>query len=54
MPGFHINRKTSFAFAASLVYIAGGIVKNAQHGDNAVGGPVGAGNIRACGPYVMD
>src|SRR5690606_38776762 len=53
MPWFHIDRKTALTFSAALIYIACGIVKNLQHGYNTIGSPIGTGNIRTCGPYIV-
>ena len=42
MPGLEVDGKGAFAFAPALVDIAGRVVEDSQHGDDAVGGPVGA------------
>ena len=47
MPGLEIDGKSTFAFAAALVHVAGGIVEYAQHGDDPIAGAVGAADIGA-------
>ena len=42
VPRFEVNGDGTLALAAALVDVAGGVVEDAEHGDNAVGGAVGA------------
>src|SRR5258708_24330525 len=54
MPGFQVDGESAFAFAAALIYITGGIIEHAQHGDDAVAGAVGASDIGAGGADIMN
>jgi ribonucleoside-diphosphate reductase alpha chain len=54
MPWFQVNSEGTFTFATTLVNITGSIVKHAQHRDNTVAGTVGAADVRASSPYIVD
>src|SRR5690348_9248867 len=54
MPGFKVNGKGAFAFAATLVNITGRIVKYAQHGNNTVAGAIGAADIATGSAHIMN
>ena len=54
MPGLQIDGKAALALASALVHVAGGHVEVAQHWHDAVGYPIGAFDVRARGPDVVD
>ena len=54
MPGFEIDRKRSFALSPTLIDIAGGIVEDSQHGQNAVGEASRPADVGACGAHIVD
>mmetsp|Transcript_92793 Transcript_92793/g.267929 ORF Transcript_92793/g.267929 Transcript_92793/m.267929 type:complete len:324 (+) Transcript_92793:1478-2449(+) len=45
VPGFQVNSNGTLTLAASLIDVTGGVVENAQHGNDAVRGSVGAADI---------
>ena len=53
VPWFQINGDTSLALAATLVDVTSRVVKDTQHGNNAVGSSVGAGNVGLTGTNVV-
>ena len=54
MPGFQIDGKGPLALATALIYIAGGIVKDLEHGHDAVGSAVAALDKGTLGPDFVD
>ena len=46
VPRLEVDGERAFAFAAALVDVAGGVVEDAEHGDDPVGGSVGAADVR--------
>ena len=54
MPRFDVNSKGTFSFAPALVHVTRRIIKDAQHGNNTVGGTIGPFDVRSCSPNVVD
>lgn len=54
VPGFQVNGDGSLAFATALVDVPRRIVKDTEHGYDAVGGAVSAANVALAGPNVMN
>ena len=54
MPGFQIDGKGAFAFSAALVDIAGGVVEDAQHGQDAIGESPCAADVGAGRAHIVD
>lgn len=54
MPGFQVDGKGPFAASAALIDIAGSVVIDSEHRDQAIGDTVGTTNIRAGGSYFVD
>ncbi len=54
VPGLQIDRKTSFAFATSLVNVPRGHIKIPEHGDNAIGRSTGPFDVRTFGAHAVN
>mmetsp|Transcript_12764 Transcript_12764/g.23829 ORF Transcript_12764/g.23829 Transcript_12764/m.23829 type:complete len:351 (-) Transcript_12764:99-1151(-) len=54
MPRFQVAGNASLAFAASLIDVPSRVVKDSQHGNDPVGGSVGASNVGLTGTNVVN
>mmetsp|Transcript_5519 Transcript_5519/g.9404 ORF Transcript_5519/g.9404 Transcript_5519/m.9404 type:complete len:237 (-) Transcript_5519:794-1504(-) len=54
VPGFEVDGEGSLPLAASLIAVAGRVVEDSEHGDEAVGLAVGASDVTILSPDVVD
>ena len=54
VPGFEVDGDGALALATALVNVASGVVEHTQHGNDAVGGAVGALDVGTLGANVVD
>lgn len=54
MPRLNVDGKGALPLATSLVDVAGSIVEDTEHGEDAVGCAIGASDVAASGPDVVD
>jgi hypothetical protein len=54
MPGFQVHSKRALPLATTLIYIAGCVIEDTKHGNDAIRGSISASNVTARGPNVVN
>ena len=54
MPGLQVHSKSTLPLATTLIYIAGCVIEDTKHGNNAIRGSISASNVTAGSPNIVN